>query len=164
MTARRPALPMGATRPSSEKRARRARHPNAIPLKEERHEHEWKDSANVLLEDPTQCARLQAETEVANVSVVGGDFLDVAQGELQELARLPASRLAQRARRLQTALSRASDGQYGVCSECGAAIPRKRLLAVPDATTRVVCQERLEHIGVAAERSALSGVVPSARV
>jgi len=95
-------------------------------------------------------ARLQAEAEVANVSVAGSDFFDVAQGvELQELARLTASRLAQRARRLQTALSRASDGQYGVCSECGAAIPQKRLLAVPDATTCVVCQERLERFGLA---------------
>lgn len=79
-----------------------------------------------------------------------GDFLDVAQDiEHQELARLSALRLTQRARRLRAALTRISDGEYGVCSECGAPIPARRLVAVPDATTCVACQERLERIGLA---------------
>jgi DnaK suppressor protein len=64
--------------------------------------------------------------------------------EQQELARLTASRLAQRARRVEIALSRVSDGQYGICSECGGVIPPKRLVAVPDATTCVACQDHLE--------------------
>jgi DnaK suppressor protein len=93
-------------------------------------------------------ARLQTEAEVPQASVAGGDFLDVAQGiEHQELARLSASRLTQRARRLRMALTRVSDGEYGVCSECGGTIPPKRLLAVPDASTCVACQERLERVG-----------------
>jgi DnaK suppressor protein len=92
-------------------------------------------------------ARLQAEAEVPKASVAGGDFLDVAQGiEHQELARLNAARLAQRARRLRIALSRVSDGEYRICSECRSSIPAKRLLAVPDATTCVACQERLERL------------------
>jgi len=111
-----------------------------------------KDRASRLLktELDTVAARLHAEAEIPKAAVVSGDFLDVAQSvEQQELALLSASRLAQRARRLQIALSRVSDGEYGVCSECEAAIPPKRLLAVPDATTCVSCQERLEHIGLA---------------
>jgi DnaK suppressor protein len=93
-------------------------------------------------------ARLRSEADVPMAGVVGGDFLDVAQGiEHQELARLSASRLVDRARRLRIALARVSDGEYGTCSECGAAIPVKRLLAVPDATTCVACQSRLEHVG-----------------
>ena len=93
-------------------------------------------------------ARLRSEASVPMAGVVGGDFLDVAQGiEHQELARLSAARLMDRARRLRIALARVSDGEYGICSECGAPIPFKRLLAVPDATTCVACQSRLERVG-----------------
>jgi DnaK suppressor protein len=93
-------------------------------------------------------ARLHVEAEVPKADVVGGDFLDMAQGiEHQELARLSAARLAERARRLRHALTRVSDGEYGVCSECGTIIPAGRLLAVPDATTCVACQARLERAG-----------------
>jgi DnaK suppressor protein len=91
-------------------------------------------------------ARLHSEAEGLQAGVVGGDFLDVAQDmEYQELARLGASRLTERARRLRIALTRVSDGEYGICSECGAEIPSKRLIAVPDATTCVACQSRLER-------------------
>jgi RNA polymerase-binding transcription factor DksA len=68
--------------------------------------------------------RMHTESDVLNVRVAAGDFIDAAQGmEQQELARLTASRLAQRARRVESALSRVSDGQYGICSECGGVIP-----------------------------------------
>jgi DnaK suppressor protein len=93
-------------------------------------------------------ARLQTGVEVPKVGVIAGDFLDVAQGvEHQELARLSTSRLIQRARSLQTALTRVTEGEYGVCTECGTSIPPRRLAAVPDATTCVACQERLERVG-----------------
>jgi DnaK suppressor protein len=92
--------------------------------------------------------RLHGEAEVPQGTVVGGDFFDVAQGvEQQELAHLAASRLIERARRLQIALARLQDGEYGVCSDCGTPIPSQRLRAVPDATTCVACQERLERVG-----------------
>jgi len=91
-------------------------------------------------------SRLQNEAAVPTADAASSDFLDLAQSvERQELARLATSRLAERARRLHIALTRVADGEYGVCSECGASIPRKRLLAIPDATTCVACQERLEH-------------------
>jgi DnaK suppressor protein len=109
-----------------------------------------KDRAKRLLEAELDAVvtRLQTEAEVPQSSSAGDEFLDVAQSiEHQELARLTASRLTERARRLQVALTRVSDGQYGVCSECGAPIPSKRLLAVPDATTCVACQEQLERVG-----------------
>ena len=93
-------------------------------------------------------ARLHAEADVPMAGVVGGEFLDVAQGvEHQEQARLSASRLMERARRLRVALRRVAHGEYGICSECGAAIPSRRLLAVLDATTCVACQSRLERVG-----------------
>ena len=86
--------------------------------------------------------RLQNEAAVPTADAASRDFLDLAQSiEHQELARLNATRLAERARRLQIALTRMADGEYGVCSECGTAIPPKRLLAIPDATTCVACQD-----------------------
>lgn len=73
--------------------------------------------------------RLHNKGEVPQVIFAGGDFLDVAQGiEPQELARL-------------------QHGEYGVCADCGAPIPPKRLLALPDTTTCVAGQERLERVG-----------------
>ena len=90
--------------------------------------------------------RLQHEAAVPTTDGAGSDFLDIAQSvEHQELARLTATRLAERARRLHNALTRMAAGEYGVCSECGAAIPPRRLVAIPDATTCVACQERLEQ-------------------
>jgi|SRR6267378_627116 len=92
--------------------------------------------------------RLRSGAEVPRTTFVGGDFLDVAQGvEQQEVARLSASRLSARARRLRDALGRLSDGEYGICAECGGPIPPRRLLAVPDATTCVACQAALERSG-----------------
>ena len=91
-------------------------------------------------------ARLQNEAAVATSDAASSDFLDLAQSvEHQELARLIATRLAERAKSLRIALTRVADGEYGVCSECGTPIPPKRLLAIPDATTCVACQERLEQ-------------------
>lgn len=100
-------------------------------------------------------ARLHSEADVPMAGFVGGDSLDVAQDvEQQELARLSTSRLAERARRLRLALERMSDGEYGRCSECGAQIPPRRLLAVPAATTCVACQARRERVGARQETAA----------
>lgn len=91
-------------------------------------------------------ARLHAEGEVPKAASAAGDFLDIAQSvENQELARMSAQRLSDRARRLRIALSRLSDGEHGICAECGDSIPPKRLVAVPDATTCLGCQKRLER-------------------
>ena len=95
-------------------------------------------------------ARLRAVAEVPMAASLAGDFLDIAQSvQNQELAGLNAQRLSERARRLRIALSRVSDGQYGICVECGDSIPSKRLVAVPDATTCLACQQRLERTRLA---------------
>ena len=97
-------------------------------------------------------ARLRRKTEALSTEVGGGDFIDVAQSlERQGQEQLIASRLTEQARRLRVALTRLGDGEYGVCSECGARIPQKRLLAIPDAATCVACQDRLEHYAASAK-------------
>ena len=64
-------------------------------------------------------ARLHAVAEVPMAASLAGDFLDIAQSvQNQELAGLNAQRLSERARRLRIALSRVSDGEYGICVEC----------------------------------------------
>jgi DnaK suppressor protein len=93
-------------------------------------------------------ARLPARAGTSEPQLAGSDFFDVAQSvEHQERESLGVSRLIERARRLRLALERVEDGDYGVCAECGTPIPTRRLLAVPDATTCVACQERLERAG-----------------
>jgi len=97
-------------------------------------------------------ARLHRSTEALSTEVDGGDFIDVAQSlERQGQEQLIASRLMEQARRLRVALTRLDDGEYGACSACGARIPQKRLLAVPDAATCVACQDRLEHYTASAK-------------
>jgi DnaK suppressor protein len=97
-------------------------------------------------------ARLHRKTEALSTEVDGRDFIDVAQSlEGQGQEQLIASRLMEQARRLRVALTRLDDGEYGVCSECGARIPQKRLLAIPDAATCVACQDRLEHYTTSAK-------------
>lgn len=91
-------------------------------------------------------ARMQNEAEVPTADAPSGDFLDTAQSvEHQELARLTTVRLVEQAKRLHIALTRAADGQYGLCAECGTSISPKRLLAIPDAIACVACQARLER-------------------
>ncbi len=109
----------------------------------------WNGRTRRLLEAELDhiAERLQTEARVPKAALAGGDFLDVAQDlEHQELARLTALRLSERARRLQFALSRVLAGEYGVCSACGTSISTKRLRAIPDVTTCVACQEQLERV------------------
>ena len=47
--------------------------------------------------------------------------------------------------KIEAALERVEDGSYGECEECGAKIPKQRLLAVPYATMCVRCASRTEQ-------------------
>src|SRR5438445_11866962 len=105
------------------------------------------DATHLLKTYRDVVARLQNEATVPITDAAGSDFLDLAQSvEHQELARLVATQLAERARRLHIALTRVADGEYGVGSGGGASSAQKRLVAIPDATTCVACQEQLEQV------------------
>lgn len=47
--------------------------------------------------------------------------------------------------KIEAALDRIEEGSYGECEECGAKIPKQRLLAVPYATMCVKCASRMEQ-------------------
>lgn len=54
-------------------------------------------------------------------------------------------RLIARLEQLRQALERLAAGTYGICTECEQPISPARLRAIPEATTCVPCQERLER-------------------
>ena len=66
------------------------------------------------------------------------------QGE-REVSFATRSLLVERANRLAEALERLREGEYGTCEECGEAIAPARLKAMPEVTTCVRCQDRLER-------------------
>lgn len=55
------------------------------------------------------------------------------------------AREAEELARLESALKRVSDGEYGICTECGEPIARERLYANPAATRCAECQQYAER-------------------
>jgi DnaK suppressor protein len=80
-----------------------------------------------------------------------GEEVDVGRvSEDREMSFATRSLLVARARRLAQALERLEAGTYGRCRECDAPIAPRRLEAMPEVTTCVRCQERLEREETAA--------------
>ncbi|MBI3030508.1 MAG: TraR/DksA C4-type zinc finger protein [Candidatus Rokubacteria bacterium] len=67
------------------------------------------------------------------------------QGE-REVSFATRSLLVERANRLAEALERLREGEYGTCEECGEPIAPARLKAMPEVTTCVRCQDKLERV------------------
>jgi DnaK suppressor protein len=85
----------------------------------------------------------------------GTDLFDQVQAtESLESHFATRDRIVERLQRVAAALDRAKDGSYGECVECAEPIPVARLRALPEATTCVACQERLERTGQWAARQA----------
>ncbi len=59
----------------------------------------------------------------------------------REVDRALLQRLKRRAESLEQALSRLSQGLYGICVQCGRPIHPERLAALPDATSCVDCAQ-----------------------
>jgi DnaK suppressor protein len=91
-------------------------------------------------------------TSVETIGTIGNtiqlaDEVDVSQvNEVREMTFATRSLLAERTNRLAEALERLRDGTYGTCQECAEAIAPARLKAVPEVTTCVRCQDRLERM------------------
>jgi len=67
-----------------------------------------------------------------------------------EIAFAVADRRARQLADVTRALEDVNAGRYGICRECGAAIAKARLKAMPFATRCVACQAQLEGLGRAA--------------
>jgi DnaK suppressor protein len=72
-----------------------------------------------------------------------GDLIQVTED--REMSFATRSLLVERANKLAEALERLKQGDYGVCRECGEPIAPARLRAMPEVTTCVRCQDRLER-------------------
>jgi len=77
-----------------------------------------------------------------------GDVVDAALDSVQDeissqLAEVESRELA----RIENALSRMRDGQYGLCEACACNIPMARLNALPYATSCIKCQREAEREG-----------------
>ena len=77
-----------------------------------------------------------------------GDVVDAALDSVQDeissqLAEVESRELA----RIEYALERMREGQFGICEGCGASIPMARLNALPYATYCITCQREAERQG-----------------
>ena len=80
-----------------------------------------------------------------------GDMVDAALDSVQDeissqLAEVESRELA----RIEYALERMREGQFGICEGCGTGIPMARLHALPYATYCIKCQREMERQGAAA--------------
>jgi DnaK suppressor protein len=79
-----------------------------------------------------------------------GDLVDAALDSVQDeissqLAEVESRELA----RIEYALERMREGQFGMCEGCGTGIPMARLHALPYATYCIKCQREMERQGAA---------------
>ena len=75
------------------------------------------------------------------------DEVDLIQlNEDREMSFATRSMLVERANKLAEALERLRGGDYGTCQECEEPIAPARLRAMPEVTTCVRCQDRLERM------------------
>jgi DnaK suppressor protein len=85
-----------------------------------------------------------------NAQQTSGDMVDAALDSVQDeissqLAEVESRELA----RIEYALERMREGQFGVCEGCGGGIPMARLNALPYATYCIKCQREAERQGAA---------------
>lgn len=78
-------------------------------------------------------------------SIVSQHPADVADFTYQrELEQTTQQLLNRQSAQVEAAIRARQRGTYGICQECGRAIPAERLKARPEATLCVDCQRRLE--------------------
>lgn len=78
------------------------------------------------------------------------EFMDtVSNNELDELTARIAESDSTNIDRIEEALHRLREGRYGICSDCGRGISKKRLKARPFATLCIECKQKEEkqHMG-----------------
>jgi DnaK suppressor protein len=83
---------------------------------------------------------------IADNTPLADDVDVIRQNEDREMSFATRSLLVDKANKLAEALERLEDGEYGICAECGENIAPARLRAMPEVTTCVRCQDRLERM------------------
>ena len=92
-----------------------------------------------------------------------GDMVDAALDSVQdEISSQLAEVESRELTRIEYALERMRNGQFGICEGCGTNIPMARLNALPYATLCIKCQREAERQGTAAGRLAERRLEPAA--
>jgi DnaK suppressor protein len=81
------------------------------------------------------------------IALDGDEFDEIQETVRREIGFATRELLVERVHRLQAALERLRDGEYGTCVECGESIAAARIRALPEVQTCVRCQDRLERLG-----------------
>ncbi len=90
-----------------------------------------------LLESSAAAAEERRPVELDQQSVGRLSRMDALQ--VQAMAKAVDSRRQGRLRRIEAALRRLEDGEYGICAECGEDIPARRLAIDPTLARCVDC-------------------------
>ena len=81
-------------------------------------------------------------------SQTSGDMVDAALDSVQdEISSQLAEVESRELTRIEYALERMREGQFGTCEGCGTSIPMARLNALPYATYCIACQREAERQG-----------------
>jgi DnaK suppressor protein len=83
---------------------------------------------------------------IGNNSPFADEVDEIQANESRELGFATRTLLVDRVNRIAEALDRLTEGEYGMCVECGEAIAPARLQALPEVQTCVRCQARLERL------------------
>ncbi len=89
--------------------------------------------------------RIAAKRDDTGVKEIGDDFDSASEGREQELGFLMNTRDREKIVKIEEALRRIDDGEYGICEECGEPIGAARLKAMPFTVLCVRCQEAEEE-------------------
>lgn len=98
---------------------------------------------NLLLEQRRDILK-QAGQELEVVDTEGDETDEIQGNMLIELNNQLNTRNSVRLAQIESALKRIEDKSYGLCQDCGEAIPEKRLLNNPYFQTCVTCAEERE--------------------
>ena len=109
----------------------------------------WLDRQREKLRTERERLREAIEREERELGTTGtsrpresGDLAEEEREDREVVERLPALRGQYDA--IGQALERIDGGTYGMCENCGKAIPRARLEALPQALLCVSCEEKRE--------------------
>lgn len=71
---------------------------------------------------------------------------EIQANESREIGFATRELLVDRVNKISAALERLAEGEYGICVECSEAIAAARLRVMPEVTTCVRCQDRIERM------------------
>ncbi len=102
------------------------------------------NKTKLLLQDKLN--ELNKRLEHLNIDISrshSADFEEQAQErENDEVIDVIAEETEKAIRQIKKALQQIDEGEYGICTECGAEMASERLLAIPESTE---CTECLQH-------------------